>query len=46
MSLKEASDKKKCFRLVERPSALFYFEHHLERRLKTEDLDVHGTMTS
>jgi hypothetical protein len=38
--LKESADKNRMFRTFLKGQALFYFEHHLRRRLKAEDSDI------
>jgi hypothetical protein len=40
MPMKEPADKTRMFRILLKGQALFYFEHHLMRRLEAEDSDV------
>jgi hypothetical protein len=40
MALKEHAEKTRMFRTLLKGQALSYFEHHLMRRLETEDSDV------
>jgi hypothetical protein len=40
MPMKEPADKTRMFRTLLKGQALFYFEHHLMRRLEAEDSDV------
>jgi hypothetical protein len=40
MPMKEPADKTRIFRTLLKGQALFYFEHHLMRRLEAEDSDV------
>jgi hypothetical protein len=40
MTMKQPTDKIKIFRTLLKGQALFYFEHHLMRRLEAEDSDV------
>jgi hypothetical protein len=40
MPMKEPADKTRMFRTLLKAQALSYFEHHLMRRLETEDSDV------
>jgi hypothetical protein len=40
MPMKEPADKTRMFRTVLKGHALYYFEHHLMRRLEAEDSDV------
>jgi hypothetical protein len=40
MHLKEPADKTRMFRTLLKGLALFYFEHHLMRRLEVEDLEL------
>jgi hypothetical protein len=40
MSMKEPADKTRMFRSLLKGQALFYFEHHLIRRLEAEESDV------
>jgi hypothetical protein len=42
MPLKETDDKTRMFQALLKGQALSYFEHHLIRRLETEDSDVPG----
>jgi hypothetical protein len=39
MPMKEPADKTRMFRTLLKGQALFYFEHHLMRRLEAEDSD-------
>jgi hypothetical protein len=40
MSMKEPADKTRMFQTLLKGHALSYFEHHLMRRLETEDSEV------
>jgi hypothetical protein len=40
MPMKEPADKSRLFWILLKVQALSYFEHHLMRRLETEDSDV------
>jgi hypothetical protein len=40
MPIEETADKTRMFRILLKGQALFYFEHHLMRRLEAEDSDV------
>jgi hypothetical protein len=40
MPMKEHVDKTRMFRTLLKGQALSYFEHHLMRRLETEDSDI------
>jgi hypothetical protein len=40
MPMKEPADKTRMFRTLLKGQALYYFEHHLMRRLEAEDSDV------
>jgi hypothetical protein len=40
MPMKEPANKTRMFRTLLKGQALSYFEHHLMRRLETEDSDV------
>jgi hypothetical protein len=40
MPMKESADKTRMFRTLLKGQALCYFEHHLMRRMETEDSDV------
>jgi hypothetical protein len=42
MPMKEPADKTRMFRTLLKDQALSYFEHHLMRRLETEDSEVSG----
>jgi hypothetical protein len=40
MPMKEPADKTRMFQTLLKGQALSYFEHHLMRRLETEDSDI------
>jgi hypothetical protein len=40
MPLKEPSDKSRVFQTLLKGQALSYFEHHLRKRLETEESEV------